>query len=69
MASPTAYGSLQASQGLNLSHGFDLGGSCGNTGLFNPLCWAETQTHSAAGILAAAFRFLTHCTTMGTPGP
>ena len=36
--------------------------------IYNPLCWAGDQTHSSAETWAAAIRFLTHCTTAGTPG-
>ena len=64
MATPTAYGS---SQGLNLSCSCDLYHSCSNTGYFNPLHWAENQTHTSALTQAAAARFLSYCTMAGTP--
>ena len=48
-------------QGMNLSCGCDLCISCSNARSFNPLhCFGRATW-------AAAVRFLTHCTTVGTP--
>ena len=35
--------------------------------IFNPLHQARNQTHTSAETQAATVRFLTHCTTEGTP--
>ena len=49
-------------QGLNLS-------SCINARSFNPLHWAREGTHVPATIWAAAVKFLSYCSTAGTPHP
>ena len=51
-------------QGLKLSHSCDLCCNCSSARSFNPLCWAGDQTHS---FTATWIRFLTYCTTVGTP--
>ena len=35
--------------------------------ILNPLFQAEDQTHTSAAIQAISVKFLTHCTTVGTP--
>ena len=54
-------------QGLNLSHNCDPSHSCSNAGSFNPLHQVRDQTYTSTVTWAAAVRFLTHCTTVGTP--
>ena len=54
-------------QGLNPNCSHDLHHSCGSTRSFNPLCLSEGQTAISAATQAAAVRFLTHCSTVGTP--
>ena len=54
-------------QGLNLSCSFNLHHSYSDTRSFNPLCMGGDQTHASAATWATAVRFLTHCTTEGTP--
>ena len=53
--------------GLHLSHSCNLCYSCGNTTSFNPLCQARDWTGTSIPIQAAAVRFVTQCTTVGTP--
>ena len=66
MAALMAYGSFLG-QGLNLSHNCDLRCSCSNSRSFNLLYWAGDQTLVSVVTQATAVRFLTHCTTVGTP--
>ena len=54
-------------QRLNLSRIWDFRHSCGNARSFNPLCWTGDWTCASSVTWAAAVRFLTHCTTRGTP--
>ena len=54
-------------QRLNLSCSCDLHHSCHNARSFNPLHQAWYQTHTCAATWVSAVRFLTHCTTVGTP--
>ena len=54
-------------QRLNLNHSCNLYHSCGNTLSFNPLCQARDWTHVSTVTQAAAVRFWTCCTTVGTP--
>ena len=53
MAAPEVYGSSWA--------------SCSKAGSSNPCCWVGDQTCTSAATRAAAFGFLIHCTTAGTP--
>ena len=55
-------------QGLNPSHSYDLHRSWSNSRSFNPLCWDRDQIPASVAIRAAAVRFQTHCSTVGTPG-
>ena len=54
-------------QVLNPSRSCNLDPSCSNARSFNPLHPARDQTHTSAVTWAAAVRFLTYCTTAGTP--
>ena len=59
MASAAAYVSSQARDLIWATHA--------TYGSFNPLCQASDQTRASASTPASAVRFLTHCTTVGTP--
>ena len=50
-------------QGSDLSRCCDLHCSCGNTGSFNPLCWAGVRTCD----LALQRHCQSRCATAGTP--
>ena len=54
-------------QRLSLSCSCELHRSYGNARSFNPPCRAGDQSYTSAVTEAAAVRFLTHCTTAGTP--
>ena len=60
MATPTAYGSSQARNWIQ-----DIAVTYVRS--FNPLPQARNQTHAFTETQATALRFLTHCTTVGTP--
>lgn len=67
MASPTAYGSSWG-QGLNISHSCALPHiAAAMLDPFNPLCRARVWTCTSASTQAAALRFFTYCSTLGTP--
>ena len=55
------------SQGLNLGCSCNLCHSRGNARSFNSLCWARDRTLTSTATWAAAVRFLTRCSTAGTP--
>lgn len=63
MATPAAYRSSQDRNRIQATAVH----SCSNAGSFDPLCWAGDGTHSSTGTWATTVRFLTHCTTAGTP--
>ena len=54
-------------QGPNPSYSCDLCHNCSNVRSFNLLCQTRDRTHTSTAIWDAAVRFLTHCTTVGTP--
>ena len=62
MTAPMVYGSSWAGDWV-----CDLQCGSGNARYFNPLGWAGDRTCTSTATRAAAVRFLTHCSTEGTP--